>query len=516
MADKPAVTNQQILEGLWMIGVDPKAFAGADPNSPDFLRKLGVTSEFIDRAKAAVAWRASDNKGSTVMSQQVASLLRAGGYRPDEVKAFLDTANRSPNSVDDPKQLLATLTAQFGDRTAGAMMTKVTGGKAPDGAAWNPYRTDAPPPNANVTYGWGGSPGTAGEGTAGARVDQPGQLPIPPTPVQQKQKAAAAPPQGIPTAAKPTATPGAGAAGAGGKTNQLPTVFIPKSPQEINDFIHQHFGQDAWFMDQPEVAKILLDMASKGNTDGDEAIRQVSTTAWYKSLDKDARQWYSDERQDPGTTKEKIRQQTIYLQGLADKEGTTIDPQRLHDLAETSLRYNWKQSQIDASLKAEFKYDPTSTKQASQIGTMKGIAADYMVPLSDDALKTWDKGLSTGDFSTADYTEYVKSVAKSMFPQMATAIDAGHTVKNYIDPYRQMAAQTLDLAPDQIDFMNDPRFRSAIDQTDPKTGMRTVMTLSDFSTKMKTDSSYGYDKTTAGIGEGASLATNILQKFGKI
>jgi hypothetical protein len=84
-----------------------------------------------------------------------------------------------------------------------------------------------------------------------------------------------------------------------------------------------------------------------------------------------------------------------------------------------------------------------------------------------------------------------------------------------VNPYKQIAAQTLEVPPESVNFM-EPKWRSALDQVDPKTGQRTVMTLTDWTAKIKTDSSYGYDKTQQGINEAAKLTNDLLGKFGMV
>jgi hypothetical protein len=286
------------------------------------------------------------------------------------------------------------------------------------------------------------------------------------------------------------------------------------TPQEVDDFVNDNFGADAWFMDVPEIKAELTQMARDGITDPEEAKRRISATSWYKNTASSARLWHAKERSDPASAMADVTEQTDFLQSQADQLGVTIDPARLRYIAESSLRFGWSPSQINRAIAAEFRYDPKSKVQATKVVEMKDKAKKFMVPLSDEAIQTWATGLMSGQFNEASYDQYLKDSAKSLFPQLVAAIDSGMTVADYVDPYRQIAAQTLEMNPDTIDFM-DPKWRQAFDQKDDK-GNRTIMTLSEWSSKIRTDKTYGYDKTQRGVQEASQFATSLLKKFGAI
>jgi hypothetical protein len=311
---------------------------------------------------------------------------------------------------------------------------------------------------------------------------------------------------------------GAGGGGGGGLT-EMPA---PQSPAEIDAYVKSHFGADAWFMDVPEIKSILTDMAKNrpaglsaaGEAEyAKEAARRVSATDWYQNHDAKSRLWYQNEHSDPGTARDAVRDQTRIFDKMAKKMGITIAPDRLSAIAESSLRFDWTNEDIQSALGAEFHFDPTNKAQGATVSALKQKAGQYLVPLSDQAIQQWGQGLLAGTSTDADFEQYLKDSAKSMFPQLAAAIDAGTTVAQYADPYKQLAAKALDLPPDAIDF-NDSKWRPALDQFDAKTGQKTVMTLTDWERKIKSDPAYGYDRTNAGIGEASSLANDILKKFG--
>jgi hypothetical protein len=96
---------------------------------------------------------------------------------------------------------------------------------------------------------------------------------------------------------------------------------------------------------------------------------------------------------------------------------------------------------------------------------------------------------------------------------MAKDLDAGRTVTDFADPYKQSAVQITGINPDEFN-LSDPKWRKAIDQVDPATGNRTVMSLADWQTKLRTDSVYGYDQTAQARQAASQLVTSLGQRMG--
>jgi hypothetical protein len=137
-----------------------------------------------------------------------------------------------------------------------------------------------------------------------------------------------------------------------------------------------------------------------------------------------------------------------------------------------------------------------------------------MVPISETTLKKWVGDIAAGKLGTGDFDGYLKEQAKSLFPGLAGAIDRGITVEQYADPYRQHGAALLEIDPEQIDFMKNPKFQKALFQVDPKTKERTAMSLADWDTYIRTLPEWA--KTHQANEQVAGFATDLLQTFGKI
>jgi hypothetical protein len=289
------------------------------------------------------------------------------------------------------------------------------------------------------------------------------------------------------------------------------------SDDEIKNFIRSNFGANAYFIDIPEVWEALRGVVKGGK--GINGLQPaLEGTSFWKQNTSSARNWFARAKADPAQTAADIAQQSQALAAMAQNAGLTIDPGRLSQIAESSLRYGWTNTDIQRALAAEWHYDPTTKNQAAAVTAMKQTARNWLVPLSDQAIQTWGQGLISGTTTNEQFTQYLRDNAKSLFPQLSGMIDAHagdpkFSIDTFVDPYRTQAANLLGVQPDQVDFA-DPKWRRPLDTIDPKTGERRIMTLSEWQSTLKTDAQYGYDKTQNGVNEALTLAQSLTKSMG--
>src|SRR5690606_30366862 len=144
---------------------------------------------------------------------------------------------------------------------------------------------------------------------------------------------------------------------------------------------------------------------------------------------------------------------------------------------------------------------------------LRAIARDFAFPLSDAAVQTWMKAIVQGTRTEDDFLAYAREQAKMLFPTIAGAIDAGIAPSQYFDPYRQIAARTLSLNPEQID-LSDPKWMSALAVTDEQ-GNRVPMRLDQWEAHIKSDERYGYHLTQQADREAEALVDFVGRMFGK-
>jgi len=134
--------------------------------------------------------------------------------------------------------------------------------------------------------------------------------------------------------------------------------------------------------------------------------------------------------------------------------------------------------------KAHEEAEPSSLEGEEQ-KSPKDIADDYMIPMSDGALKEWE--------SKEGFTEYAAMVAQGLYPPLAKQISAGLTTKILLDPYVQIAKKTI--GEDAEPNWDDPMWQKALDGGDSKGGRPTLMSLKDWEMYLKTTPGSGYENT---------------------
>lgn len=265
----------------------------------------------------------------------------------------------------------------------------------------------------------------------------------------------------------------------------------------------------------PDLKRIFTQaVAQTWGTDKFEA--ELRGTKWFQHTSSTAREWTILQSADPATAKQRSAARLQTLKDEAGALGITMNAQQLNDITRNSLMFGWTDDQVRASMSQGWKYDaktPTAGLAGQTVDKIKQAANDYLVPVSDSAIQAWTQRVLAGTASADDFAEYAKTQARSLFPTLASAIDKGVTVQQYLDPYKQVAAQTLDLNPNDINFM-DSKWRAAIDQKDPATGLGVPMSLADWTTHIKTDSAYGYDTTSGGRQAASQLVSALGTAFG--
>lgn len=285
----------------------------------------------------------------------------------------------------------------------------------------------------------------------------------------------------------------------------------------IKDQVAKKYGYLSSFLDDKEIGPLLIKAVQQ---DWDQSRMQGALTAtkWWKTHSDTTRAWDAQSKTDPATQRSLIQGQVAELHAQMRQLGLIVDPKRLAQMAVNSLRFGWNAQQIRNSLVNEGKFDMTGKSGSYALtlrDNLKARAAQYLVPIDAHTMGQWVRNVEKGEVSENDFDGYLKEQAKSLFPSMGAAIDAGVTPQTYVAPYASIARDTLELPDAAINF-TDPKWSKALFQVDPKTGTRTAMSLSDWQNTLRTDPAYGYDKTGGAKAAASDLTTRLAKTFGAL
>jgi hypothetical protein len=273
----------------------------------------------------------------------------------------------------------------------------------------------------------------------------------------------------------------------------------------------------SFFRDNPDLNKLFKQAVKKTYTP-EEFIARLRGTGWFKKHGDTARQWLVLNATDPGTAKQRLSQRMANVEQMLGRTGVGGNAAHVEDLARKSLLLGWDDAQLSKVIAKSFDYNPDKVYQGTggdAVAAVKKTAADYLVPVSDGTIERWARATIAGTATLDDYENWAKDQAKSLMPALTKQIDAGMTVRDLVDPYAQIAAKTLGINPESIDF-TESKWRKAVDQVDPKTGDRTMSSLTDWETNLMKDPTYGYDRSTPGRSRGAEFATRLAQTMGAL
>jgi hypothetical protein len=178
----------------------------------------------------------------------------------------------------------------------------------------------------------------------------------------------------------------------------------------------------------------------------------------------------------------------------------------------------------DATLKQEvykeaFRKDdtgvfvnPTAIERAKVSNDYLSIAKigkSYFSTVADDTIQN----VLTGGVMQQDVERQQRELAKTKYGHLANLIDQGFTLESIADSYKTQAAKILERDPNSID-MSQGAYSTAFDFGEE--GKKRMMSTSEWERKLRSDATFGWDKTQNARDEARALASSISQAFGRV
>ncbi len=294
---------------------------------------------------------------------------------------------------------------------------------------------------------------------------------------------------------------------------------------------HPQWAQ--WVLQNPELKKTILAWAK---IPGGPTQEQIDAAVYPTKLvqDYNSIQQRLDKIQalSPGEYKYEVDQAGKWVDQEIASQGINVSFDNRQKLIDATLNNGWAQGSKNLRDAVAGYYDASTTTVGSAVGAKNvssatsgtaatamadfaKIAADYGVPVPTDPTKLNDfvKQAIGSNGSEQAFTDYAKAQAIQLYPWMKATLEAGGTVKGWLQPIATQLANTLDTTPDAINWQ-DPKWSGLISSFDPKTGISAPRNINDILTTVKTDPKYGYDQTMTAKNNAYDLAASIKQTFG--
>ena len=158
---------------------------------------------------------------------------------------------------------------------------------------------------------------------------------------------------------------------------------------------------------------------------------------------------------------------------------------------------------------------PEPQQKTMGLADLQTMAHNYHVPVSDGTFKQIvGDAENVAPEKAQAFEEYLKTAAQGLYPSLAPQIASGIPTAALLDPYRQVGKQVLGEG-FEPNFQTDARARMALEGwTDPKTGRPAPMSLSDWTSYLKTEPSFGWTHSDQGVAARRMVLEKIHSEFG--
>lgn len=291
-------------------------------------------------------------------------------------------------------------------------------------------------------------------------------------------------------------------------TAKAPAKAKPVTNQELQARYGYAIG---FFNSNPELKK-LLETARKANWDAANFQAGVRNTKWWKARSDAQRTHDILKTTDPGQAARKVAETRAMLAQQAAALGVGADAAWLDAQALAVARNGSDDTEVKALLASAWYAKSGGAGQAAQTGgvaatmtRLRDMASAYGYPLGDDKLAQQTREVLAGNQDPAALAAQYKEWAKLNFVGIAGALDAGQTVADVLDPYKQIAAQELGSSKETMN-VSDPKWQAAINGQAP-------LSLTDWRTKIRTDSQYGWNSSVTAQQQAYQLVAGLEQMF---
>lgn len=291
-------------------------------------------------------------------------------------------------------------------------------------------------------------------------------------------------------------------------TSPVPTLSM--------EDLASRYGFAAAFLNQSPELKQLFSSAIAGQWTAAKFQAALFNTNWYRTQSETQRQWSELQGRDPATAAQRVSNQVSKIKAVANKQGISISPARLQQIAADSLRLGYPDERLTELIGAEWHYSAgggTSGGAATMEDTLRKLGADYGVSLTDSQVGAWIGGALQGKYTEDHFHDFVRDMARSRYPGLTQYLDQGMTVRQIAAPYVQSYSSVLETGVDTVD-LNNNYIQKALQGTPSPDGKKPPMmqSLFDFEVGLRKDSRW--QTTKAAHAQSESATTQILRDFG--
>jgi len=206
---------------------------------------------------------------------------------------------------------------------------------------------------------------------------------------------------------------------------------------------------------------------------------------------------------------------------IKNRYGDILDGGTLSKLVNESVTFKYEDDELDtaffnSALSRNVMTGEYVDQRAAKAAMSSDVANGYRNYAKSMFLTADDReieDLLVGRATDEDFFRTKRQVAQATYKNWADLLnDPQMTMEKIVKPWKDMAASVLELDPNQVD-MSKPQYSVAYaGSPDGKMG---AMSLGDWYVKLRSDATYGWDKTKQAQQEARELGFNIARSFGR-
>jgi hypothetical protein len=296
---------------------------------------------------------------------------------------------------------------------------------------------------------------------------------------------------------------------------------IPETWQEAAAALYPEY----WAIIQtiPEIAKLLKQAYDEQwEVGGAKFQAALEATNWWKTTTAAARLWDINSSRDPATYQSYVDQRAEEINQQALNLGIRLSESQLQKLSLDSLRQGWEGNSQLITNAIGMVATTSGSQGATQLRegyygqSVRQIANNYGVSIADETFNSFVNKIAVGTETLDSFQDYALNIAKALYPALREQFDAGRSFADAVSPYREIAAATLELNPNDIDFM-DPLWATPITyMPDPSTGEQRLMNLREWGQELRTNKAYGYEFTNQARENAYKITSDLANLFGRL
>lgn len=287
------------------------------------------------------------------------------------------------------------------------------------------------------------------------------------------------------------------------------------------DALKQKFPQFAHLIDNPEIGPVLRDSNARALTNNpmsaSEFESRIMATQWWKTTSSTARNYYNQQFSDPATFQNQIRDRQDQVRAIGGQLGydeSILTQGYIDQFAHRAYREGLTPAQIKAMMADEITPLAGTTERSTTLRDLRNVSQSYGFVTDTNTQNYWLREIGAGRQSIESFEGVARAWATSLFPHLGNMFQGGMSFRDIQKPYKDIIEKELELAPEQVDFIGDTKWRNVLDYVDPKDGVHRTMSMRELTEYVRRQPEWR--KTKNGRENVAEVGEQLLRSFGAV